>query len=87
MRGKFYGLKILIMKENKSTFYIYYFSHQLQLTLVKVVSNHSALSEFFQSFSILSNVVRTSCKHRDLSREKQHEYMIYLISNANIQIG
>lgn len=82
MKGEFNCLKTLIMKENKSAFYIHYFFHQLQLVLVKVVSNHSALGEFFQSLFMLSNIVGASCKHRDLLHEKQYEYVISLISNG-----
>ncbi|XP_031255347.1 zinc finger MYM-type protein 1-like [Pistacia vera] len=71
MRGEFNGLKTLILRENKSAFYIHCFSHQLQLALDKVVSNHSALGEFFQSLSMLSNTVAASCKCGDLLRDKQ----------------
>ncbi|XP_031273936.1 zinc finger MYM-type protein 1-like [Pistacia vera] len=37
MRGEFNGLKTLMLRENKFVFYIHCFSHQLQLTLVKVM--------------------------------------------------
>ncbi|XP_031253442.1 zinc finger MYM-type protein 1-like [Pistacia vera] len=87
MRGEFNGLKTLILRENKSAFYIHCFSHQLQLALVKVVSKHSALGEFFQTLSMLSNTVTASCKRRDLLRDKQYEYVISLISNGNILTG
>lgn len=36
MQGKFNGLKILILKENESAFYVHCFAHQLQLTLGEV---------------------------------------------------
>ena len=36
MQGDINGLKILILKENKSAFYVHCFVHQLQLTLVAV---------------------------------------------------
>ncbi|XP_031288173.1 zinc finger MYM-type protein 1-like [Pistacia vera] len=87
MRGEFNGLKTLILRENKFSFYIYCFSHQLQLALVKVVSKHSALGEFFQTLSMLSNTVAASYKCRDLLRDKQYEYVISLISNGDILTG
>ena len=37
MQGEFNGLKTLILKENSYTFYVYYFTHQLQLALITVV--------------------------------------------------
>ncbi|XP_031248872.1 zinc finger MYM-type protein 1-like [Pistacia vera] len=87
MRGEFNGLKTLILRENKSAFYIHCFSHQLQLALVKVISNHSALGEFFQSLYKLSNTIAASCKHRDLLRDKQYENVISLISNGDLHMG
>ncbi|XP_031263266.1 zinc finger MYM-type protein 1-like [Pistacia vera] len=87
MRGEFNGLKTLILRENKFAFYTHCFSHQLQLALVKVVSKHSALGEFFQTLSMLSNTVAASCKRRDLLRDNQYEYVISLISNGDIQTG
>ncbi|XP_031284984.1 zinc finger MYM-type protein 1-like [Pistacia vera] len=87
MRGEFNGLKTLILRENKSAFYIHCFSHQLQLALVKVVSNHSALGEFFQSLSMLSNTIAASCKCRDLLHAKQYENVISLISNGDLHMG
>ncbi|XP_031282487.1 zinc finger MYM-type protein 1-like [Pistacia vera] len=86
MRGEFNGLKTLILRENKLAFYIHCFSHQLQLALVKVVSNHSALGEFFQSLSMLSNTIAASCKRIDLLRDKQYENVISLISNGDLHI-
>ncbi|XP_050281356.1 uncharacterized protein LOC126722237, partial [Quercus robur] len=41
------GLKILILKENKSAFYVHCFAHQLKLTLVAVAKNHINIVEFF----------------------------------------
>ena len=47
MQGDINGLKTLILKENKSTFYIHCFANQLQLTLVVVAKNHINIAEFF----------------------------------------
>ncbi|XP_057990589.1 uncharacterized protein LOC131172970 [Hevea brasiliensis] len=62
MRGEFKGLKSLILKENSNAYYIHYFAHQLQLTLVPVAKKHSSISSFFNTVTHLVNVIRGSCK-------------------------
>ena len=62
MQGDINGLKTLILKENKSTFYIHCFAYQLQLTLVAVAKNHINIAEFFYVTSNLVTVVGSSCK-------------------------
>ena len=57
MQGDINGLKTLILKENKSAFYVHYFAHQLQLTLVAVAKNHINIAEFFYVVSNLVTVV------------------------------
>ncbi|KAK4590852.1 hypothetical protein RGQ29_021158 [Quercus rubra] len=47
MQGDINGFKTLILKENKSAFYVHCFAHQLQLTLVAVAKNHINITEFF----------------------------------------
>ena len=56
------GLKTLILKENKSAFYVHCFAHQLQLTLVAVIKNHINIAEFFYVVSNLVTIVGGSCK-------------------------
>ena len=57
------------MKENKSTFYVHCFTHQLQLTLVAVAKNHINIVEFFYVVSNLVTVVGGSCNRRDALRD------------------
>ena len=47
VQGDINGLKTLILKENKSAFYVHCFAHQLQLTLVAVAKNHINMLNFF----------------------------------------
>ena len=54
MQGDINGLKTLILKENKSAFYVHCFAHQLQLTLVALAKNHINIAEFFY---VVSNLV------------------------------
>ena len=62
MQGDINRLKTLILKENKSAFYVHYFAHQLQLTLVTVAKNHINITEFFYVVSNLVTIVRGSYK-------------------------
>ncbi|KAK9986692.1 hypothetical protein SO802_031643 [Lithocarpus litseifolius] len=71
MQGDINGLKTLILKENKSTFYVYCFAHQLQLTLAVVAKNHINIAEFFYVVSNLVTFVEGSCKRRDAIRDAQ----------------
>ncbi|XP_050289230.1 uncharacterized protein LOC126727556 [Quercus robur] len=71
MQGDINGLKTLILKENKSAFYVHCFAHQLQLTLVAVAKNHINIAEFFYVVSNLVTVVGGSCKRRDALRDTQ----------------
>ncbi|KAL4600609.1 hypothetical protein ACB092_11G211400 [Castanea dentata] len=59
MQGDINGLKTLILKENKSAFYVHCFANQLQLTLVAVAKNHINIVELFLCED-LENGVRRS---------------------------
>ena len=65
MQGDINGLKTLILKENKSAFYVHCFVYQLQLTIVAVVKNHINITEFFYVVSNLVTIVGGSCKRQD----------------------
>ncbi|XP_004512321.1 uncharacterized protein [Cicer arietinum] len=71
MQEEFSGLKSLILEENPYAFYVHCFAHQLQLTLVAIAKDHIQVASFFNSVSILFNVVGGSCKQHDVLREKQ----------------
>ena len=82
MQGDINGFKTLIMKENKSAFYVHCFAHQLQLTLVAVAKNHINIAEFFYVVSNLVTVVRCSCKKRDALRDAQFAKIIEDLKNG-----
>ena len=71
MQGEFNGLKILILRENSSAFYIYCFAHQLQLTLVAIAKNHIQIASLFNLVATLLNVIGGSCKQHNMFHEKQ----------------
>ena len=71
MQGEFNSLKTLILKENKSTFYIHCFAHQLQLTLVTVANKHTDIAEFFSLVSKIVTIVGASGKRREFLQNAQ----------------
>ena len=73
MQGDINGLKTLILKENKSAFYVHCFAYQLQLTLVVVAKNHINIAEFFYVVSNLVTIVEGSYKRRDAQFAKIKE--------------
>ncbi|CAN1159966.1 Zinc finger MYM-type protein 1 [Linum perenne] len=85
--GEINGLKTLILSKTSSPYYIHWFAHQLQLTLVVVARNHGEISLFFNVVSVLTNLVGASCKRRDIVRETQAEKVADAISCGEIEIG
>ncbi|ESQ30894.1 hypothetical protein EUTSA_v10012191mg, partial [Eutrema salsugineum] len=47
MQGEFNGLRSLILRENGSAYYVYCFSHQLQLVVVAVAKKQFQVADFF----------------------------------------
>lgn len=87
MRREFNGLKTLILKENKSAFYIHCFAHQLQLALVAVARKHREIDSMFHTVSNISNVVGASAKRRDILREKHALRILKAFETGEIQSG
>ena len=71
MQGDINGFKTLILKENKSTYYIHCFAYQLQLTLVAIAKIHINIAKFFYVVSNLVTVVGGFCKRRDALRSEE----------------
>ncbi|XP_039053351.1 zinc finger MYM-type protein 1-like [Hibiscus syriacus] len=69
MCSEFNGLKALILRDNKSTYYVHCFAHQLQLVIVAVAKSHDGAHEFFEQLALVVNVVCASCKRKDIIRE------------------
>ncbi|CAL5432198.1 unnamed protein product [Camellia sinensis] len=85
MQGEFNGLKALILRENKSAFYVHCFAHQLQLTLVAVAKKHIDVVELF--CSVIVNVVGGSCKRRDALRDAQFAKITEALDNGELRSG
>ncbi|KAJ9562232.1 hypothetical protein OSB04_007392, partial [Centaurea solstitialis] len=86
-RGRFNGLKTLIMNENDSTYYVHCFAHQLQLVVVAVIRKHHGVVQFFEMIGVLINVVCASCKRSDMLRESQKENLEKVIGSGEVETG
>ncbi|XP_022847568.1 uncharacterized protein LOC111370097 [Olea europaea var. sylvestris] len=84
MQGKFNGLKILILKESSCAFYIHYFTHQLQLTLVAVAKKNIPITNFFRVVGDVIYTIGASSKCSDLLREKQLDFIIEALEKGEI---
>jgi hypothetical protein len=84
MRGEFNGLRVLIMKENNSAYYVHCFAYQLQLVIVAVAKKNDDVSDFFDMISLLLNVAGASCKRKDMIRDHQQERVRKAIDNGHI---
>ncbi|XP_065621341.1 uncharacterized protein LOC136064068 [Quercus suber] len=87
MQGEFNGLKILIMKENKSAFYVHCFAHQLQLTLVAVANKHTDIAEFFSLVSKIVTIIGASCKRREFLRNAQLAKITEALNLGELESG
>ncbi|KAI3701651.1 hypothetical protein L6452_26886 [Arctium lappa] len=87
MRGKFNGLKTLILRENISAYYVHCFAHQLQLVVVAVAHKHIEVGKFFDMIASLMNMVCASCKRSDMVRESQKEKVQEAIGSGETETG
>ncbi|KAL4594939.1 hypothetical protein ACB092_12G055100 [Castanea dentata] len=87
MQGEFNGLKTLILKENKSAFYVHCFAHQLQLTLVAVANKHTDIAEFFSLVSKIVTIVGASCKRREFLRNAQLAKITEALNLGELESG
>jgi len=71
MRGEFNGLRALIMRENRPTYYVHCFAHQLQLVIVAIAKKNDDISDFFDMIYLLLNVAGASCKRKDMIQQSQ----------------
>nr|XP_023907800.1 zinc finger MYM-type protein 1-like [Quercus suber] len=87
MQGEFNGLKTLILKENKSAFYVHYFAHQLQLTLVAIANKHTNIAEFFSLVSKIVTIVGASCKRQEFLRNAQLAKITEALNMGELESG
>lgn len=82
----FGGLKSLILKENKSAYYIHCFTHHLQLALV-VAKDHVQIALHFNIVVHVLNVVGASCKRQDQLQDKHSAKVLEALNNSNLPTG
>ncbi|XP_039047288.1 zinc finger MYM-type protein 1-like [Hibiscus syriacus] len=87
MCGEFNGLKALILRDNKPTYYVHCFTYQLQLMIVAVAKNHDGAHNFFEQLALVVNVVYASCKRKDIVRESYKKRLKTKIGIGETETG
>ncbi|XP_024990636.1 zinc finger MYM-type protein 1-like [Cynara cardunculus var. scolymus] len=87
IRCKFNGLMALILNDNRSTYYIHCFAHQLQLIVVAVANKHDGVEKFFNMLGMVINVVNASSKHKDMFRQSYKDRVQEAIDKCEIETG
>ncbi|KAL5716165.1 hypothetical protein ACHQM5_017892 [Ranunculus cassubicifolius] len=87
MRGEYNGLKALILRENKSAYFIHCFAHQLQLTLVHVAQHFTPVFEFFEKISLIITLASASCKRNDQLLKLQLEQVLQEVESGERLTG
>ena len=85
MQEEFNGLKALILRENKSAFYVHCFAHHLQVTLAAVAKKNIRAAEIFCSVAKIVNVVRGACKRQDALRDAQFAKITEALDNGDLK--
>ncbi|XP_070677893.1 uncharacterized protein [Malus domestica] len=87
MKGELNGLKTKILNKYPQAFYIHCFAHQIQLDLVAFAKGIEGVAIFFNNASILVNTIGSSCKRRDVFREKQLEQIKNALDVGDLETG
>ena len=84
MQGEFNGLKTLIMKENECAFYVYCFTHQLQLALVAVAKNHIQIASLL---SVVTDESKNSFDFNPFFRNILQDKYRFMCRNMDILVN
>ncbi|XP_021766313.1 zinc finger MYM-type protein 1-like [Chenopodium quinoa] len=88
MQGEINGLKTLIKSESESAYFVHYFSHQLQLTLVVVAKKNADCGWLFVDvLAPLLNFVGGSPKRKEFLRQKQDEHVAEALTLGELELG
>ncbi|KAL6542463.1 hypothetical protein OROMI_024065 [Orobanche minor] len=87
MKGEIHGLKTLIRQDTPSAYYVHCFAHQLQLTLVAIVKKNNECAWLFDTLATLLNVIRVSCKRREMIRDFQAQKIFEALEVGDIETG
>jgi hypothetical protein len=75
------------LNDNSAAYYVHYFAHQLQLTLIVVAKNHIQIVTFFSLVNSIFNLNGASCKRRDTLREKRAAEVVKALKNNEMSTG
>ncbi|XP_074266888.1 uncharacterized protein LOC141590181 [Silene latifolia] len=87
MRGELNGLRNLIMRNNPCAYYVHYFAHQLQLTLVAVSKENCECAKFFMHLRIVLNFIASSCKRMTMLKKVQAGKVLKALNLGEIETG
>ena len=87
MRGEWNGLQALILNDCPYAYYIHYFAHHLQLTLVGASKAVIPLNRFFTKLILVINNIRASCKRIEQLKIARASDIAYLIDIEELEIG
>ncbi|KAL4377555.1 hypothetical protein GQ457_02G028870 [Hibiscus cannabinus] len=88
MRGKFNGLKALLLKDSPYAYYVHCFAHRLQLALVAATREVIPIEQFFTKLAIIINLVDASPKrHDELQHAQQIEINDKIANGDEIETG
>jgi len=87
MRGKFGGLKTLILNRNPCAYYVHCFAHQLQLALVAAARGHLEVHWLLERVSMVVNIIGASNKRHDMLRDKQKAYLAKELADGVLTTG
>jgi hypothetical protein len=87
MRGEFNRVQKLTRDENPYAFYVYCFSHQLQLAVVAVSTSSANIADFFNYVPLIVNNVGASCIRKDALLAKHHDVLLEKIETGEIMTG
>ncbi|KAJ0745146.1 putative HAT dimerization domain, ribonuclease H-like superfamily [Helianthus annuus] len=73
MHEGFSGLKDLLMRESGSAYFVHSFAYELELVVLQVAKKNFGVAKFFDMIAVVMDVVCTSCKQKDMTRESQIE--------------
>ena len=76
MKGHANGLKKLIMNDCLSAYYVHYFAHQLQITLVAIAKENPDYVGFLDQGRFLLNLIGNSCKKTQMLRVVQAQRIV-----------
>ncbi|RWR85620.1 Dimer_Tnp_hAT domain-containing protein/DUF4371 domain-containing protein [Cinnamomum micranthum f. kanehirae] len=87
MKCELNGLQRLIQNENPTVLYVHCFAHQLQLTLVAVAKDNYLIDAFFESVSMVLNVVGGFCKRHDMLQNIQATKVVDALDSGELESG